>query len=91
MKRGDAVKRLRVALFFNQTQFAALLGVTFGTICHWEKNTRSPRLPQIKKMLELAKKNKVKITFDDFLPEDNQDESIQGGGKHEREHTNSVT
>lgn len=64
---SEVVIRLRKELGFTHTQFAYHLGVTPGTVCNWENGRREPRLPKIRKMVELAKKHKLKIVIADFL------------------------
>ena len=64
---GAAIKQLRLMLCLEQHEFAELMGVVTGTVWNWEHGKRSPRLPNIRKMVELAKKNKLKIEITDFL------------------------
>jgi transcriptional regulator with XRE-family HTH domain len=67
MKIKDTIKNLRLALLLEQKEFGDLIGVDKSSICNYERGIRSPRLPIIRKMLELAKQHKIKITVDDFL------------------------
>ena len=64
---GATIRKLRLLLCLEQHEFAELMGVVTGTIWSWEHGTRRPRLPKIRKMVELAKKNKLKIDITDFL------------------------
>lgn len=63
----ETIKKLRLALCLDQSEFGAFIGVTKSSVCNYEAGTRNPRLPVIRKMVELARKNKVKITLEDFL------------------------
>lgn len=67
MTISEAIKKLRMALCLEQQEFGQLIGVTKSSVCNYEQGTRKPRLPIIRKMMELAKKNKVKMTLEDFL------------------------
>lgn len=67
MNCAHAIKRLRQSLFMNQTDFASRLGVSFGSVCNWEMGRRNPRIEKVKIMLEMAKKNKIKVAIEDFL------------------------
>lgn len=64
---GATVKQLRLMLCLEQHEFAQLMDVVTGTVWSWENGTRRPRLPKIRKMIELAKRNKIKINILDFL------------------------
>lgn len=67
MTLSEAVKKLRLDLLLEQKEFGEMLGVTKTSICNYEMGNRKPRLPIIRKMVEIAKKNKVKISLEDFL------------------------
>jgi DNA-binding transcriptional regulator YiaG len=69
MAASDSVKRLRLALCLEQAEFGALLNVTKGTVSNWEHGLRVPRLPKIRRLVEIAKQNKVKFSIEDFLSE----------------------
>ena len=67
MKIKDTIKYLRRSLVLEQKEFADLLGIDKSSICNYEHGTRKPRIPIIRKMLELAKQHKLKISPEDFL------------------------
>lgn len=67
MIAAQSIKKLRLALGLEQSEFARELDVTTGTVCNWEHGRRAPRLPKIRKMVEMAKKNKLKMAIEDFL------------------------
>jgi len=67
MKIKDTIKYLRRSLVLEQKEFADLLGIDKSSICNYEHGVRKPRLPIIRKMLELAKQHKIKISTEDFL------------------------
>lgn len=67
MSAAQAIKRIRMALLFEQEEFAELIGVSKQSVCNYEKGVRQPRLPVIRKILEVAKKNKIKASAEDFL------------------------
>lgn len=67
MTKGEKIKSLRMALCLEQHEFGDLIGVSWASVSHYERGTRSPRLPTIRKMVELAKENKINLTVDDFI------------------------
>ena len=57
MTYAEAIKKLRKKMILTQTEFAELLGVTFGTVNRWEKGTYEPTMKikrQLKKLFEEA-------------------------------------
>ena len=67
MNINETIKKLRMALCLEQAEFGELIDVSKCTICNYEAGRRKPRLPIIRKMMEIAKKNKVKIELEDFI------------------------
>lgn len=67
MEISAKIKNLRLSLGLEQKEFGEFLGVTMGTVSNWENSRRSPRLGRIRKMIELAKKNKIKLEIKDFI------------------------
>jgi len=64
---GSTIKELRLMLGLEQHEFAELMGVVPGTVWNWEHGRRRPRLPKIRKMVEIAKENKIRMNIRDFL------------------------
>ena len=57
MTYAEAIKKLRKKMILTQTEFAELLGVTFGTVNRWEKGTFEPTMKikrKLKKLFEEA-------------------------------------
>lgn len=69
MTTAESIKKFRKDLCITQSEFAQLLKVTVCTISMYENGKRQPSYPTIRKILELAKKKKIKMTFDDIRPE----------------------
>jgi DNA-binding transcriptional regulator YiaG len=67
MATADIIKKLRLELGLELYEFGYHMGVSTGTVCNWEAGRRNPRLPKIRKMVELAKKHKIKVSIQDFL------------------------
>jgi putative transcriptional regulator len=67
MSCQKTVKRIRMNLCLEQGEFAELLGITKGAICHYENGLRMPRLPIIRKMRQIAKENNLHIPLEDFF------------------------
>ena len=44
MEFQDKVKYVRMKLYLSQEALAKELGVSFATICRWEKGNRTPQL-----------------------------------------------
>lgn len=67
MSSSEAIKLVRRSLCLEQSEFAQQIGVTTGSVCNYEKGLRTPRLPIIRKILDIAKKNKIKVSPEDFF------------------------
>lgn len=68
MSAAGTIKRIRLSLCLEQQEFAALIGVNKGSISNYENGIRFPRLPTVRKIIDVAKKNKIKVNVEDFLP-----------------------
>ncbi len=66
----SAVKNLRQHLLMTQLNFANELGCSREMIGKYESGKVYPRSSTIKKMMELARKNKIKIKVEDFLKDE---------------------
>jgi len=49
------VKRLREQLGMTQEQFAQKVGVTYGSVNHWENGKRRPQPFLVRRLLEIKK------------------------------------
>lgn len=67
MDIAEKIKSLRLQLGLDQREFGELIGVAMGTISNWENNRRFPRMNKIRKMIEIAKSNKIKLEPKDFM------------------------
>jgi DNA-binding transcriptional regulator YiaG len=67
MTPQQMIKKLRLSLGLEQREFGKEFDVTAATVCNWESGRRSPRLPKIRAMVELAKKHKIKMQIEDFI------------------------
>lgn len=67
MTPSQIIRHLRLTLGLEQHEFAKIFDVSFGTVSNWETGRRTPRLPKIRKMIELAKQNKIKLSVQEFL------------------------
>lgn len=67
MKSAKAIKKIRQELFLRRDEFAQMLGISKQSISHYENGLRNPKLCIVKKMLGIAKKNKIKIEASDFF------------------------
>lgn len=67
MNCAQTIKRIRQALFLEQSEFGELLDMSKQSIWHYENGTRKPRIHTLRKIYDLAKKNKINITLEDLL------------------------
>lgn len=67
MSSADTIKKMRLGLCLEQEQLAHELGITTSAISNYERGVRTPRLRIIKKMLDLAKKNGLDLSVENFL------------------------
>lgn len=66
MTTAENIKNLRKHLCMSQVELARLVGVTVCTISLYENGKRQPSYPTVRKLLEIAKKHKIKLTIDDI-------------------------
>lgn len=66
MTTADNIKNLRKKLCVSQSQLAREIGITPSMISCYERGTREPSYSTVKKLIELAKKNKINLNFDDI-------------------------
>ncbi|MHB9161377.1 MAG: helix-turn-helix domain-containing protein [Nitrosotalea sp.] len=68
MTPGENIRQLRRLLRISQSQLARLMGINRSIICNYEKNKRKPNIGNARKLIGIAKANKIKITFDHLIP-----------------------
>lgn len=73
MSSSQTIKKIRLSLCLDQKEFAEKLELSTSTICGYERGYRTPRLPIIRKLLEIAKKNGMKLSIDDFINDQEKD------------------
>lgn len=69
MPNGELIKKIRMTYCEEQKEFCRRFPVSLSAISAWENNRRTPRIPQIRMLVELAKKVGLKIKFEDFFNE----------------------
>lgn len=67
MAVSTTIKKIRIQLCLGQDEFAEKIGVTKSSVCKYEKGDRTPRISVIRKIKELAEKNDIDITIEDFF------------------------
>lgn len=67
MTPHELIKNIRYQLLMQQDEFAKKLGVTKAAICNYERGVRFPKMSVLKRLKELALKNKLNIQMDDFF------------------------
>ena len=56
-----AIKKLRKKLILTQTEFANLLGVSFGAVNRWESGKYTPTTKTRRKLAVLFKENNIEV------------------------------
>lgn len=73
MSTASTIKRIRLCLCYEQKEFGELIGVSKQSVSHYENGVTTPRLPVVRKIMDLAKKNKLSVKVEDFLPKSEKD------------------
>lgn len=55
------IKNLREKLILSQEELAEVLGVSFASVNRWERGRHEPTIKAKRKIVELCKKNKIKL------------------------------
>lgn len=61
MKYSEAIKKLRAKMILTQTEFAALLGVSFGAVNRWESGKYKPTTKVKRKLAPLFEQHGIKV------------------------------
>jgi transcriptional regulator, cro/CI family len=61
MEFQDKVKYVRMKLYLSQEALAKELGVSFATICRWEKGNRTPQLMTLGRFYAFCEKKGIKF------------------------------
>lgn len=61
MDYSKLIKKLREKMLLTQTEFASLLGVTFGTVNRWENGKHEPTMKEKRKLAELFAKYNIEV------------------------------
>lgn len=61
MTYAEAIKKLRKKMILTQTEFAELLGVTFGTVNRWESGTYKPTIKIKRKLQPYFEKYQIEV------------------------------
>ena len=67
MSAADVIKKIRMNLYLERSEFAKLLNISTVSIFNYENGKRFPKLKIIKKIQDIATKNGMNYTIDDFL------------------------
>ncbi len=67
MSAAETIKKIRTNLYLERSEFAELLGITTSAVGYYETGKRIPKLRIIKTMREIAKKNGMEFSIEDFL------------------------
>ncbi|HWI50102.1 MAG TPA: helix-turn-helix transcriptional regulator [Rummeliibacillus sp.] len=63
------IKKIRLALFLTQLEFAQMLEVSRATFNGYERGRFHPPHKMLQKIIAVAEKNKIKINVADFFIE----------------------
>lgn len=61
MDYAKLIKKLRDKLIMTQTEFAVLLGVSYTTVCRWEKKIFEPTTKVKRRIVQLCKENDIAL------------------------------
>lgn len=61
MMYSEAIKNLRKKMILTQTEFAKMLGVSFGTVNRWESGKYEPTTKLKRKLQPYFEKYKIKL------------------------------
>lgn len=61
MSYAEAIKKLRNKMILTQTEFAEMLGVSFGTVNRWESGKYNPTTKLKRKLAPLFEKCNIKV------------------------------
>jgi len=61
------LKTIRKRAGFNQKYLAEHLGLAQSTVSNWETGRRIPSTESMRKLINLYRKNKIKITADELM------------------------
>ncbi len=67
MKSSKVIKRIRLELLKSREEFASMVGVSVQSIGNYENSMRQPKLSIVKKLIDIAKKNKIDVMASDFF------------------------
>ena len=70
MSTQNVIKKIRINLELDQTEFAKELGVSKSTICKYEKGERTPRFRIARKIKELAEGKSLNVSIEDIISKD---------------------
>lgn len=70
--RSNMIKNVRLNLLLDRDAFAKLIKVSKSSISFYENGLRTPRMPTLKKIKELADKNGFQFDIDDFFNKGNE-------------------
>lgn len=61
MEYAKLIKKLRNKLILSQTEFAALLGISYTTVSRWESGLHEPTIKMKRKIVELCRLNNINM------------------------------
>lgn len=64
---GETIRKFRKHMLMTATELADVFGITMNAVYCWESGLRRPRMDKIEAMVQMAKENKLKIKFKDFV------------------------
>jgi DNA-binding XRE family transcriptional regulator len=61
MKYPEAIKKIRHKMILTQTEFAKMLGVSFGAVNRWESGKYEPTIKTKRKLARLFRKYCIEV------------------------------
>ncbi len=63
---AKVIKKIRNALYWEQSEMAKALGISKASICKYEQGKSVPRLPVARRLKDIADKNNIKVSMEDI-------------------------
>jgi transcriptional regulator with XRE-family HTH domain len=66
MTPAECIKKIRIELGWNQTEFAALIKKDKTSVCLYESGKRIPGFPTMREIVKIANENGMNIKYTDL-------------------------
>ncbi len=67
MSASETIRKVRIYSHLDMDEFAKEVGINRSSISRYEKGSQKPRMSVIRKIMDIAKKNNIEVSIEDFL------------------------